>query len=371
MAECWHIASATIFQYFEAGNFTEEYAMTFIMIALYIFIDYFLNQKISRSRLIICGFCFGGILLLRPNMGGVWFVFCISVLIQKIYEKKPMECLRFLAFFLIGCFIFVIPFAIYFIHVNAWKECIYASLTFNFMYAEDGKLINTLEYMAMIFKEPVMMASIIAVVYQIIKSKRKILNVTYLVCILVCVFLAYMSGRGYGHYALAIVPLYIYPVASLLQLSKEGFNDKKLYIVVLYYFTVVLSMPTWIDASYHVAECYVNRDGRDQSLQTVIDVIQQNSTEDDKISVVGNRSIIYLLSKRLSVSKYAHQYPIAMISDEILSEYLSDLRETPPKLIILVEFEELNKKVEPFIQEFKYELIYENEEQCQRIYKRI
>lgn len=365
------IASATIFQYFEAGNFTEEYAMTFIMIALYIFIDYFLNQKISRSRLIICGFCFGGILLLRPNMGGVWFVFCISVLIQKIYEKKPMECLRFLAFFLIGCFIFVIPFAIYFIHVNAWKECIYASLTFNFMYAEDGKLINTLEYMAMIFKEPVMMASIIAVVYQIIKSKRKILNVTYLVCILVCVFLAYMSGRGYGHYALAIVPLYIYPVASLLQLSKEGFNDKKLYIVVLYYFTVVLSMPTWIDASYHVAECYVNRDGRDQSLQTVIDVIQQNSTEDDKISVVGNRSIIYLLSKRLSVSKYAHQYPIAMISDEILSEYLSDLRETPPKLIILVEFEELNKKVEPFIQEFKYELIYENEEQCQRIYKRI
>lgn len=168
---CVLIVSTTIFQYFEAGNFTEEYAMIFIMVSLYIFLDYFLNQKINYWRLIICGFCFGGILLLRPNMGGVWFVFCIAVLIQKIYERKTIECLKFLGLFLIGCFIFIMPFAIYFIYVDAWKECIYASLTFNFMYSEDGKLIKTLEYMTNIFKEPVMLASIVAVIYQSIKSK--------------------------------------------------------------------------------------------------------------------------------------------------------------------------------------------------------
>lgn len=142
-----------------------------------------------------------------------------------------------------------------------------------------------------------------------------------------------------------------------------------MYIVAVYYFAIVLSMPTWIDATYHIADCYVNRDGRDQSLQTVIDVIQENSTEDEKISVVGNRSIIYLLSKRLSVSRYAHQYPIAEISDEILNEYLDDLKQAPPKLIILVEYDELNKKVEPFIEEHHYELIYENAEQCHKVYK--
>lgn len=368
---CVLVVATTIFQYFEAGNFTEEYAVTFIMIAIYIFLDYFLNQKINGIRLAVCGFCFGGILLLRPNMGGVWFVFCIAVLIQKIYQKRLLECLKFLGLFLLGCIIFLIPFAVYLIHVDALEEGIYAAFTFNFMYSEDGNLIKTLEYMTNIFKEPIMLASLIAIVYQLTKSPKRGFHIAYLICVIVCVYLAYMSGRGYGHYAMAIIPLYIYPIATLFQLSKEIFSAKNVYFIVLYYFVVVLSLPTWLDATYHIADCYVNRDGRDQSLQTVIDVIQENSTEDEKISVVGNRSIIYLLSKRLSVSKYAHQYPIAMISDEIWNEYLSDLEETPPALIVMVEYEELNKRVEPFIEEYDYELIYENQEQCHKVYKLI
>ena len=47
-------AMSLMFGYFEGGNLTEEYAMPFIAISLFIFIDYFLNGTISRIRL-ICG----------------------------------------------------------------------------------------------------------------------------------------------------------------------------------------------------------------------------------------------------------------------------------------------------------------------------
>ena len=50
---------------------------------------------------------------------------------------------------------------------------------------------------------------------------------------------------------------------------------------------------------------------------------------------------------------------------------MSDLEEAPPKLIIMVEYEELNKRVGPFIEEYDYELIYENQEQCHKVYKLI
>ena len=51
-------AMSLMFGYFEGGNLTEEYAMPFIAISLFIFIDYFLNGTISKIRLIICGACF-------------------------------------------------------------------------------------------------------------------------------------------------------------------------------------------------------------------------------------------------------------------------------------------------------------------------
>ncbi|MBR6650450.1 MAG: hypothetical protein IKL36_03470, partial [Clostridia bacterium] len=55
-------------RYFDGGNLIEEYALPFIAGALYIFTDYFLNNKITKLRLVICGICLGAVLMLRINM---------------------------------------------------------------------------------------------------------------------------------------------------------------------------------------------------------------------------------------------------------------------------------------------------------------
>ena len=70
-----------LFQYFEGGNFTEEYAMLFIAVGICIFLDYMVKGKITRVRLIICGFCFGAVCMLRVNMVVVWIVYCPAVFI--------------------------------------------------------------------------------------------------------------------------------------------------------------------------------------------------------------------------------------------------------------------------------------------------
>lgn len=54
------LAISLLFSYFNGGNLTEEYAMAFMTISLYIFIDYLNNHQISRLRLIACGLCLGG-----------------------------------------------------------------------------------------------------------------------------------------------------------------------------------------------------------------------------------------------------------------------------------------------------------------------
>lgn len=80
---CVLVSGALLYDYFEGGNLVEEYAMPFIAVSLYIFLDYFLNHKLSRFRLAVCGGCLGAVFMLRPNMISVWIVFAAAVLDRK------------------------------------------------------------------------------------------------------------------------------------------------------------------------------------------------------------------------------------------------------------------------------------------------
>lgn len=66
--------------------------------------------------------------------------------------------------------------------------------------------------------------------------------------------------------------------------------------------------------------------------------------EDEKISIFGNWNIIYVLSKREPASKYSYLYPIADVDKGIMREYIEDLENAPPKLIIVLDNNELGER---------------------------
>ena len=47
------ISGSGLFGYFQGGNLTEEYALPFLSVGVLIFTDFFLNNKISKIRLIL------------------------------------------------------------------------------------------------------------------------------------------------------------------------------------------------------------------------------------------------------------------------------------------------------------------------------
>ena len=82
------LALSILFTYFEGGNLTEEYAMPCIAIALFIFMDYLLNDKISNLRIMSAGIGCGIVLMLRPNMIAVWAVFCLFIFVDLLKERN-------------------------------------------------------------------------------------------------------------------------------------------------------------------------------------------------------------------------------------------------------------------------------------------
>lgn len=102
---CISVLASThlLFNYYVGGNLVEEYAMPFLAVSLYIYLDYFINQNITRCRLVICGLGLGAICMLRPNMLSVWFVFSMAVLIDCI-RKKTGGALNVLFYFFFWVF---------------------------------------------------------------------------------------------------------------------------------------------------------------------------------------------------------------------------------------------------------------------------
>ena len=69
----------------------------------------------------------------------------------------------------------------------------------------------------------------------------------------------------------------------------------------------------------------------------IAEIVRSHTSADDKISVCGNNNIIYLLSERKSISKYSYQSPIASVDSKIKEEYLNDIKQLQPKIIVMYE----------------------------------
>ena len=90
------------------------------LFSLWVFTDFFLNNKVDTFRLVLCGSSLGAVLLLRPNMAVLWVVFCIAVLIKCIKEKRAKELIPFILKFIAGMTAVVLPVILWLYIKGAW-----------------------------------------------------------------------------------------------------------------------------------------------------------------------------------------------------------------------------------------------------------
>ena len=69
--------------------------------------------------------------------------------------------------------------------------------------------------------------------------------------------------------------------------------------------------------------------------KAVSEIVVDNTDENDKIIVVGNNDIIYLLSHRESYSLYSYQDPIIMIDEAKKDAFLEDVGKLETKVIVV------------------------------------
>lgn len=331
-----------ITEYFRGGNLTEEYAMPFIAVALFIFIDYFVNNRVNKLRLIICGVCFGAVLMLRANMVSVWMVFCIAVLVLSLKVEKKIPW-KFLLYFMIGVAVVVIPLLVWLIGGGAFSYFINDYWIFNFKYcSDDGRANPYNRYMSIMqwISGNLYLISTASMVYLIKKREHLFFNITYLIYTIITLLLISMSGMAYGHYGMILIPMFIYPLAktSDCMLNKEKSAGTLTVFAIL---LLLVIFPSWrnnIDNAANAMHSPNKAVAMSSETRELIEVIQENTSEEEKIQVIGNYNFIYVLSERLAASRYSYQVPIAGVDEGIRKEFFEDMKHYRPKMVVVQDY---------------------------------
>lgn len=349
-------------KFFYGGNYSEEYSITFIAISLYIFLDYFKNNKVNNLRLILCGLTFMATFLLRPNNAGMWVAMILCVLIKLFKEKDFKPLVRFILLFTAGCVICAAPFMIWLLSKGIFNDFYDCFVSFNTLYTETGFLDRVKSFAAFLKYYPVIISVIICLYFNFRRKSLHALGYLFLI-MLNLVFVA-ISGDTYVHYGLILVPVIMLPYAVLF--SNLKCEEKSLFRYVIYTLAVVsctfaiISAPVYLDVFYDVA--HAGEEYYPEGYAYVEAYTDYYTDKDDRVLYFGNCNRYYLLTDRLACSKYSYQSPIFDVSRDLgwPDEFFEELDEAPPKLIgVLTPAAYIcdRDRMEEFLSEHDYQMI--------------
>ena len=356
------VSSLIIYFYF-GGNSVQEYAMPFMLVALYIFINYEISGKIGKLRLAICGACLAVICMLQINMAALWVVFCIAILIECIIGKEYKRLGHFILWFLIGFIVALIPMILWLALNGALIPCIEDYLLFNFKYIKSSWRNRAVAF-SYFAKAPIVIISLILSVYSLIRRHNRldIIHFTYLLFSL-CMVAQSGIGESADYYGLMLVPTVVYPFSSFMymfgeQCSDENISYSRNKLVIAGICVLLCGIMTYpiIRRAENLRDKYNNPDEvrHSQDVLSICNAIDDVTDYDDRITVWGNNDIIYLFSDRLSASKYSFQWPIGDVNPEIKDEYFDELYANTPAAVVCGSENNLDEQMRSFLNECGY-----------------
>lgn len=257
-----------------------------------------------------------------------------------------------------------LPCILYLAHNNALKDFLFDYFTFNMNYSKSlsGDVLGNKVSAFFFYMNKTQTLIVFAIACWSIlfeeKSKRKF-NLLYLLYLAITVLIMCMAGRSFLHYGMTIIPALAYPYSILFQkCMSEKWRNEKVNIIISMILIVAIVGPIWMEGINNAISDIKNRNAdRDEELEMVIEYISNNTETNEEISIWGNENYIYTLSERKSASKFSYQFPICYVEDFVLKGYFNDLRNNPPKVIVVTR--DINDDMTTFLNEEKYELILE------------
>lgn len=344
----------------DGGNLTEEYALLFQLLALYLFWEAQQRQNYGWTGFLI-GVTAGLAFLLRPNLIGVHFAIVLYLLMTRGVSSQLDRLVREIGVLVLGAATVLVPVLLYFIYQGALNDLVDQLLRFNFAYSS-APMLERLKGVLMgmwVFSRSgasfVMLAGWVVGVGYLIghrdnSSRNKALLAVAIIGWPLEMGFSSLSGGHPAHYYMAWLPVMAVLVgwfASYLLTLNETAGRTVLCSMLVGMLllpagvTVYQLVPPrerqrcedigwFLYPSSHFFECRDNN-------QQAVEYIRSHTKSEDSVLIWGFAPSINFHAQRPAPSRYFYLYQLFMTSyrtDKMLTELLQDIRYNEPVLII-------------------------------------
>ena len=333
-------SSLVLFMLIFNGNLPEEYAVSFMSIAVYYFCKIFNGLSVRKKDYFIIAICFACVFFLKPNLTAIWMVGWLMYFILLVKTKDFKTLKPFITYSFLGAIVILVPFSLYFYLTDSFADFKFCYWDFNKAYSDPSlkdMFIRSIQRSYLypiyrycnvhIFLFSFLIVSIVNFKY--LENKKVTLFVVS--TILVSMIMITLSQYLLVHYYLIFVPIIGFAYAMAYHFFKKKIAHRSVTIcIALFLFLNSLAFTVGINEvkKQQVQEPYKTN---------LISYIKQNTDSNDKITVFGNCCWVYSLSQRESVSRYAYVSPIMYIKDYgdiIYESYCDDVEKEKPRMII-------------------------------------
>jgi hypothetical protein len=331
------------------GNVTEEYPLLFQVLCFLLFVRAYRQDFPIRTSFWM-GILGALAFLFKQTTIGVWIAFAIILLAVRIYQRRlPLQdLLAHLTGWLIPIFIIGVYFASQNALTDFWEQAFLYNFTYigkhegirrlipvfakGFLYLQNGWLLDL---------AIVGWFTGLAYIWQKLKGSFGQIHPLILIAVIdlpIEVALITISGRSILHYYLTPLPVMailtgtlIYGMPILMEKVKSHSMQRiKKWVPAL--LLAVIAAAQIGQASYYPE--YV-RALRENDRVAVIDYIQGNTEENDKVLIIGAESAVNFLARREAPTRYVYQYPLALLGRRpMFEEYFNQILDDKPVLII-------------------------------------
>jgi hypothetical protein len=342
------ILTSGLLNVMEEGNVTEEYALVFQSLCLWLFTKAKDNNYPYRNSFWI-GLCGGLAFYFKQTTIGVWLAYGVLLTLIRFRQRKwPVRDFLYLT---AGWLIPVIVFVIYFYFNGALRDFWEQAFAYNFLYINKFEGFRNLlrvfiKGFAFLGRGGVLYFAIAgwlaAAIYLWLEQKDLLKKSNLLIFLAVIVFpieifLITLSGRSILHYYLTPLPgmailsgIFIFIIAQWIgrlhfmpTITKIVIQVVALIVVILYQIPVARSFPGIVNT--------LSKNSADPVIRYVIN----NTKPDDKLLIIGAESVINFLTRREAPTRFVYQYPLALTGKRLLfEEYFNEILQDQPTLII-------------------------------------
>lgn len=329
--------------FFINGNYPEEYSLPFVGIGLYYMIKYIVSKKeMDLKTGLLIGASFGCVTIIKLNLVSVWVIFVLAIWGMQIYNKKWNELKKSILYMGIGALIPILIAIIVLLIQQNLIDCFKQYILFNFKYAtnEEGSLEVTIKTFASKVFLLSLFACVIDFIYRIVlKKEDKKISVLSLIYAIFSFLILIMPLNAYNHYGMILTPTYVIPLSLLIKDFFELIKSDESKIIFALGFIIVFCLTFYITRRDIVT---LEKDLICATLERTAvkendftKYIEENTTEDDNILMLGNDCNVYLRTNRSSECKYVYHIPISRIDPNIMKETIEEIKKHKPKIIAL------------------------------------